>query len=76
MAMHQGRRSRLLTIRAVDWQEQATVSGIICTYILYFKGEQGMLVTPCSGLPITTTVADESLNSLIFHDDSKYVTDN
>ena len=33
LALHQGRRSRRLNIRLVNWQRQATVSGIIHTSI-------------------------------------------
>ena len=38
-------------------------------YILYLKGEEAILAILCMGLPITTTVAGEWLNSSIFHDD-------
>ena len=38
MALHQGRRSRWLTIRLVDWQRQMTISGIIHRYIFCIWG--------------------------------------
>ena len=40
-------------------------------YILYLRHEDAILVILCMGLPITTTVAGECLNSLIFHEDIK-----
>ena len=70
MAVHQGRRSRLLTIRLVDWQRRATVSIIIYTYnyILYLRHEYTVLVILCMGLPITTTVTllVNGLNSSLY----------
>ena len=49
---------------------QATASGtmIMCSYILYLRNNDVILVILCTGLLITTTVASEWLNSLIFHD--------
>ena len=41
--------------------------------ILYLKCEDAMLAILYMGLPITTTVAGQWLNSLIFHDDNKYM---
>ena len=76
MALHQGRMRRLLTTRAVDWQGQTTVLGIICTCISCISDVRMpyVLVILCVCLPITTTVSGEWLNSLIFHDDIKCIT--
>ena len=68
MAVHQGRRSRQLTIRSVYWQKQATASFTHNTYvyILYLKHEDAIILS--TGLPISTTVVGQWLNSLLFHD--------
>ena len=43
-------------------------------YILHLRREDATLVTPCSGLSITTTIAGKWLNSLIFHNDINFIT--
>ena len=50
-------RSKQLAIR----QGQAKVSGIIhtCTYILYLRNEDTILIILWTGIPITTTIAGE-----------------
>ena len=76
MVMHQGRRSRVLTITPVDWQRGATVSGITCSYmyILYLRHKDAILAILYMGLrTYHYTVAGEWLNSLLFHDNIKYV---
>ena len=45
-------------------------------YILYLRCKDAILAIICTGLPITTTIAHEWFNSLIFHDDNKYITAN
>ena len=45
-------------------------------YILYLSCEDAILHTRmilCTGLPITTTIACEWLNSLILHDDTNCI---
>ena len=75
MAKHQDRISRLLTITPVNWQRGAPASGIMYVYILYLRREDTTLAILHTGLylRITTTVAGEWLNSLLFHDDIKYI---
>ena len=72
IAVHQGRRIRRLTTRQVNWLRQVIVSdvAIMYVYILYLRGEHTIIVILYTGLPpITTTIASQWLNSLIFHDD-------
>ena len=45
-------------------------------YIVYLRCVDTTLVILCMGLPITTTVADKRLNTLIFHDDNECITAN
>ena len=45
-------------------------------YILYLRCEDTILAILFAGLPITTTIPDEWLNILIFHDDNKFITAN
>ena len=45
-------------------------------YILYLRHEDAIFTIVCTGLSITTTIAGDWLNSLIFHDDIKCDTDN
>ena len=45
-------------------------------YVLYLWREDAILAIVCKGLPITTTIAGDWLNNLIFHDDIKCDTDN
>ena len=45
-------------------------------YILYLRCEDDILVILCMGIPITTTLAGEWLNTLIFHGDIKCITAN
>ena len=53
------------------WLFQA--SYILYVYILYLRREDTILVILCTSLPITITLADEWINSLIFHDDIKFM---
>ena len=45
-------------------------------YILYLMREDAVLAILCMSLAITTTIADQWLNSLIFHSDIKCITAN
>ena len=45
-------------------------------YILYLRHEDSILTIVFMDLPITTTLAGESLNRLIFRDDIKSITAN
>ena len=45
-------------------------------YKLYLRHKDTILMILCTGIPITTTVVDEYLNSLIFYDDNKCITAN
>ena len=83
MAVNQGRRSRRLNIKLVNWQRQVTVSGIIHMYIhvqlyiLYLRRKNAIYT--CNLVHesvISTTLAGEWLNNLIFHDDIKCITAN
>ena len=79
MAAHQGRRNRQFTIMLVYLQQGVTASDIIhivyvCT--LYLRCKDTILVILCTNLPITTTIAGQWLNILIFHDDIKCITAN
>ena len=48
------------------------------TYVnmLYLICEDAIIVILCKGLPITTTIVAEWLNSLIFYDNIKGITAN
>ena len=70
MAVHQGKRSRCLTIWVVDWPSWAIISGIMHMYISCIWGVAMLYLIfwiLCTGLPITTYLAGQWLNSLIFH---------
>ena len=74
--MHQGRSSRQLAIWAGVLAETADCfKQVITTYVhvLYLSHEDTIIAVLCMGLPITTSLADQWLNSLTFHDDIKYV---
>ena len=45
-------------------------------YMLYLRHKHTILMILCTGIPITTTIVDEQLNSLIFYDDNKCITAN
>ena len=45
-------------------------------YILYLRGKDATDVILCIGLPSTTTLVDQWLSSLIFHDNMKCITAN
>ena len=47
-----------------------------CMYILYLRCEDAILAILCMSLPITTALAGEWSNSLIFHDNIKRITAN
>ena len=47
-----------------------------CMFISYLRREDAIFTILCAGLPITTTVAVEWLNNLIFHDNIKCITAN
>ena len=70
MAVHQGRRSRWLTLRQVDWQKWATFRHNTYAYILYLivKCEDAILAILYTTLPIIITITGQWLNSFIFHD--------
>ena len=45
-------------------------------YILYLRSEDNILAILCTGLPITTNIAGQWLNSSIFHTDIKFIIAN
>ena len=45
-------------------------------YILYLRSEDNILAILCTGLPITTTIAGQWLNSSIFHANIKFIIAN
>ena len=54
-----------------DWFRHNTY-----VHIQYLRCEDAILAIQCKGLPITTTIAGEWLNSLIFYDNIKCITTN
>ena len=74
MVVHQSSRSRRLTIRPIHRQRCATTSGIIC--ILYLRQQDAILAILYAGILITTTIAGQRLNTIIYLDDIKYITAN
>ena len=59
MAVHQGRKSRLLTLGWLIAEQGMCCRHNAYVYILYLRRENAILVILCMGLPITTILAGE-----------------
>ena len=65
----------LLSARSTD-RDQQLIQNNMYMYVLYLRSEDTILAILCTGLPITTNIADQWLNSLIFHANIKCIRTN
>ena len=71
--MYQGKKAGCLPLGWSTAEMNNCFKHNICVYLVL---RHGVLMVLCTGLPITTTISGEWLNSLILYDNIKCITSN